>query len=77
MTIPEFGNPFYLMNNVQNQNGKVPEEMPANSNSYAIKATLQALEKFLTIPLLLVWHEYNWLFASRSFPLISVDSKVF
>ena len=62
MTISEFGNPFFLMNNVQNQNGKVLEEMLANSNSDAIKATLQPLEKFLTIPLLLVWHEYNRIF---------------
>ena len=43
------------MNNVLNQNGKVLEEMPAHSNSDAVKILLRGLCNFkMALPLLQV-----------------------
>ena len=37
---------LFFMNNVQNQNGKLLEEMPAGSNSDGVKTTLKSLHDF-------------------------------
>ena len=46
---------IFFMINIQNQNGKVLEEMLAGSNSDAVKTTLRDLHNFkITLPLMQV-----------------------